>query len=214
VVTGSSEGIGRCYALDLARSGFNIVLASRSQDKLEKVQREIAGINHNLKVKVVPIDLANAADYSAITADKEVSDNLGIVINNAGQFLEGKFFEIAPEKLQSELRLNLNAVTLLSKYATNAYKRQLDLSINPDQEKFGLINLSSIASYLPIPNMSQNAGTKRYDCYFTRSIRDSLSKRNVDCLIVHPGVVTTGLVDNAVIPGSCLPEQTVAGSLA
>jgi len=84
VVTGASEGIGRCYALDLARSGFNIVLASRSQDKLEKVQREIAGINHNLKVKIVPIDLANSTDYSAITADREVSDNLAIVVNNAG----------------------------------------------------------------------------------------------------------------------------------
>jgi short-subunit dehydrogenase len=66
---------------------------------LEKVQREIAGINHNLKVKVVPIDLANTTDYSAITADKEVSDNLGLVVNNAGQLLEGKFFGIAPERL-------------------------------------------------------------------------------------------------------------------
>jgi len=63
---------------------------------LEKVQREIAGINHKIKVKVVPIDLANAADYSAITADKEVSDNLAIVVNNAGCLNEGRFFEIAP----------------------------------------------------------------------------------------------------------------------
>lgn len=61
------------------------------------MQREIAGINHNLKVKVVPIDLASSTDYSAITADKEVSDNLAIVVNNAGQLLEGRFLELAPE---------------------------------------------------------------------------------------------------------------------
>ena len=66
---------------------------------MEKVQREIAGINHNLKVKIVPIDLANSTDYSAITDDKEVSDNLGIVVNNAGQMCDGKFFDFAPEKL-------------------------------------------------------------------------------------------------------------------
>lgn len=45
VVTGASEGIGRCFALDLARCGFNIVLASRSIEKLEKVQNEISAIN-------------------------------------------------------------------------------------------------------------------------------------------------------------------------
>ena len=82
-MTGASEGIGRCYALDLARSGFNLVLASRSQEKLEKVKSEIAAINHNLKVKVVPIDLTGS-DYSAITSDQEVADNLGILVNNAG----------------------------------------------------------------------------------------------------------------------------------
>ena len=48
---------------------------------------------------MVPIDLANERDYSAITADKEVAENLGIVVNNAGQLLEGRFLEIAPEKL-------------------------------------------------------------------------------------------------------------------
>jgi len=96
VVTGASDGIGRCFALDLARTGFNVVLASRSKDKLEKVEREIANINNNVKVKVVSIDLANATDYTPITGDREVSENLAIVVNNAGQHLDGRFFEIAP----------------------------------------------------------------------------------------------------------------------
>lgn len=158
-------------------------------------------------MKVVPIDLANAADYSPITDDKEVSDNLAIVVNNAGQLLVGKFFELAPEKLQTELRLNLNAVTLLSKYARNAFNRQLELSTHPEQERFGLINLSSIAGYVPFPTMTQYSATKVYDNQFTRSIRDSYFKRSIDCLIVQPGVVTTGMVGNASIPGSsCLPE--------
>ena len=81
---------------------------------------------------MVPIDLANESDYSAITADKEVADNLGIVVNNAGQLLEGRFLEIAPEKLQTELKLNLYAVTLLSKYARNAFARQHENSTHPE----------------------------------------------------------------------------------
>ena len=93
IVTGASEGIGKCFAVDLAQSGFNIVLASRSQDKLEKVQKEIQDINPEAKVKVVPIDLAATTDYSVITSDKEVMSNLGIIVNNAGQLIPRKFFD-------------------------------------------------------------------------------------------------------------------------
>ena len=45
IVTGASEGIGKSFAIDLTQSGFNIVLASRSADKLEKVKKEILDIN-------------------------------------------------------------------------------------------------------------------------------------------------------------------------
>ena len=76
--------------------------------------------------------MANSTDYSSITEDKEVSDNLALVVNNAGQLQEGRFFEIDPTKLQTELRLNLNAVSLLSKYARNAFTNQFDSSSHPE----------------------------------------------------------------------------------
>lgn len=47
----------------------------------------------------MPLDLANATDFSDITGDKEVSDNLALVVNNAGALMEGRFLEMAPEKL-------------------------------------------------------------------------------------------------------------------
>jgi len=111
--------------------------------------------------------------------------------------------------------LNLYAISLLSKYARNTFAKQLDLSSHPEQERFGLINLSSIATVVPFPNMTQYSGTKRYDNQLTNSIRDSCYKKNIDCLIVNPGIVSTGMTDNAKVAGSsCLPEHTVAGSLA
>lgn len=92
MVTGGSEGIGRCFALDLAKSGFNILIASRTLSKLQNVEQELKDVNPSIKVKCIPIDLANTTDYSDITHDKEVIDNLGILVNNAGQLLEGQFF--------------------------------------------------------------------------------------------------------------------------
>ena len=84
IITGGSEGIGRSFALDLAKSGFNILIASRTLSKLQKVEKELKETNPNIKVKCVPIDLANTIDYSTITKDTEVMDNLGILVNNAG----------------------------------------------------------------------------------------------------------------------------------
>ena len=79
------------------------------------------GENPNIKTKVIAIDLAGTKDYSPITNDEELSSNLGIVVNNAGQLIPGKFFTQDPNKLESELRLNTFAITLLTKYARNAF---------------------------------------------------------------------------------------------
>lgn len=129
--------------------------------------------------------------------------------------MEGRFLELAPEQLQTELTLNTHAVTLLSKYARNAFAKQFDNSTHPEQEKFGLINLSSVASVSPVPGMVQYAATKVYDDQLSKSIRDSCSKRSIDTLVVHPGIVTTAMTNNAHIAGTtCLPEETSRGSLA
>ena len=98
-MTGASEGIGRCYAFELARSGFNVMLVSRSEQKLEKVRKEIADINQNLNVKCVSMDLTKTNDFSSITGNDEITNNLALVVNNAGSLMFGKFLEMDPEKL-------------------------------------------------------------------------------------------------------------------
>jgi short-subunit dehydrogenase len=57
----------------------------------------VLSINPELKVKVVPIDLAKATDYSPITGDREVMENLGVLVNNAGVMVRRNFFEQDPE---------------------------------------------------------------------------------------------------------------------
>lgn len=114
--------------------------------------------------------MANTNDFSAITGDKEVSDNLAIVVNNAGALMEGRFLEMAPEKLQLELNLNLKPMTLLTKYARNAFAKQYELSANPEKERFGFINMSGLISLYPIPNVSQCSGTKLFGDQLIRSV--------------------------------------------
>ena len=61
-MTGASEGIGRCFALELAKSGFDLTIVSRSSVKLDKVVAEIAEISPDVKVRVTPLDLTKATN--------------------------------------------------------------------------------------------------------------------------------------------------------
>lgn len=141
-----------------------MAIASRSEEKLIKVEHELRSINPNIKTKVIPIDLAHTSDYSPITSDPELSSNLGVVVNNAGQLLPGSFFSLDPSKLQSELKLNTVAITLLTKYARNAFMSQTN------NQRFALVQLSSSVSEAYMPNMSQYSATKRYDDIFAQMI--------------------------------------------
>lgn len=108
----------------MAKSDFNLVLASRSQSKLDKVKTEI-GIDHpNIKIKTVPIDLGKTIDYSSITSDKEVMQNLGMIVNNAGYLDSNKFLQQDPQAIQNITKLNTYAITLLSKYAKATFVEQ------------------------------------------------------------------------------------------
>lgn len=99
LVTGSSEGIGREYALNLAKSKFNIILASRNTAKNKDVELQIKRINPWAKVKIVTLDLSATSDFSAISDDEEVMNNLTLVVNNAGLLLERHFFKHDPQSL-------------------------------------------------------------------------------------------------------------------
>ena len=84
VVTGASEGIGRAFALDLAKAGFNVMIASRSQAKLDLVKEQIHQSYPAVQVKTVPINLALEKGYPDISKDQQVMSQLGVFVNNAG----------------------------------------------------------------------------------------------------------------------------------
>ena len=71
MITGASEGIGRCYALELAKAGYNLKICARSVDKLERVAEEAKQINPEIQTEVVRLDVMNAkpSEYSNLFND-------------------------------------------------------------------------------------------------------------------------------------------------
>ena len=81
VVTGSTDGIGKAYAMELAKKNFNIVLISRSQNKLDEVAKEIGEKFSHVSVRTISFDFTNAnlADYEAQVFSKLNDIEIGVL---------------------------------------------------------------------------------------------------------------------------------------
>ncbi len=104
MITGSSDGIGRVMALQMAKYGFNLVLVSRTPEKLERVKAECEKINPKVDVQTISMDFSKAGIQEfkdAFTGfKKEVEENgkeLRILVNNVGVIDRAKIFELSPQ---------------------------------------------------------------------------------------------------------------------
>ena len=81
VVTGSTDGIGKAYAMELAKKGFNLVLISRSLDKLNAVAEEIKQQNEQCEVRCIPFDFSNpkVADYQSAIFEQLDTLEIGVL---------------------------------------------------------------------------------------------------------------------------------------
>ena len=117
LVTGGSEGIGAEFTKELARSGFNVCICSRSMDKLNKVKDLVEKECEGTKIEPVAIDFSKSTDYSGFVSNKEVMSNLRLVVNNVGYFKPKAVFASSGQELQDHLTINLYPITLITKYA-------------------------------------------------------------------------------------------------
>ena len=104
MITGSSDGIGRVMALQMAKYGFNLVLVSRTQEKLERVKAECLKLNPSVDVQTVAMDFSKAGitdfknafnGFSKEGGDKE----LRVLINNVGVIDRAKIFDLSPSDI-------------------------------------------------------------------------------------------------------------------
>ena len=179
LITGASSGIGKEMAIYLSSLGFDLILVSRSKEKLEELANELT-----TKVKLVVIDLADekhAKDVYMIAKN----ENVDFVINNAGFGLFGDYNEV---NLTDELKmidLNIKAVHILTRvFLKDMIKK----------DKGYILNVASSAGLLRGgPLMSTYYATKGYVVDFTLAIYEELrrNKSNVRIGVLCPGPVET-----------------------
>lgn len=180
LVTGASSGIGRDMAEIFAQKGYNLVLVSRSEEKLQKVKENILK-NNKVDIEIVSIDLSNEQNCKEL--HNRVKD-VDILVNNAGFGDCGEFTKTDLEKELKMINTNIVAYHILTK---------LYLKDMKEKNSGKILNVASIAGFMPGPLMATYYSTKSYIVRLSESIREELrkDKSKVQISILCPGPVAT-----------------------
>ncbi len=210
LITGASSGMGTCFARALAARGKNLVLVARSRDKLEALAREISA-QHALRIEVIGQDLSEVGTAHRLAATlRERGIGVDLLVNNAGFGAHGRFWELALDRQSEMLRLNVVALTELT---------HLLLPPMIAQRRGGIINVSSTASFQPVPFTSLYAATKAFVTSFSMALAEEVSEYGVKVVALCPGGTATNFFDNSQyskrdFPGGLqAPEEVVAVGL-
>ena len=157
LITGASSGIGKDMAKILANKGYELVLVARDEKKLREVKEELSTIT---KVETISKDLSDEDNCKEIY--KEVTD-IDLLINNAGFGDCGNFTKTSLEKEISMIKTNIIAYHILTK---------LYLIDMKAKNKGKILNVASIAGFMPGPLMATYYATKNYVVKLSEAIRE------------------------------------------
>ena len=182
LITGASSGIGKEMAIYLSEKGIDLVLVARDQFRLEEVQKQIT-----TNSQIICIDLEDA--QNCVKLYNEVKD-VDILINNAGFGIYGEFLDTDLAKELNMVNLNVCAVHTLTKlYLNDMYKKNSGY----------ILNVASIAGFMPGPHMCSYHATKAYVLKLTQGIYEEIRRKNLNVKIsaLCPGPIETPFLDKA-----------------
>ena len=184
LVTGASSGIGRDIARELARRGYNIIAVARNKELLQNLKKELEQ-NYKIKVDIISMDLIDKNGCKNLRKDvKNKYGTIDILVNDAGFGECGYFTQTNLEKELGMIDTNIVALHILTK---------LFLQDMVEKDMGRILNVASIAGFMPGPLMATYYSTKAYVVRLTQSIRHELfrKKSNVKISALCPGPVAT-----------------------
>ncbi|XP_030637914.1 hydroxysteroid (20-beta) dehydrogenase 2 [Chanos chanos] len=194
VVTGATSGIGRAYAIELAKRGLDIVLISRCEDKLHAVATEIES-SYGRQTRVIQTDFTEGHSIYPAIKDKLADLEIGILVNNVGMNYAGMlvhFLDVPdPERrITQVINCNILSVTQMTR---------LVLPRMVERSKGLIINISSEAASQPQPMLTVYSATKIFVTYFSRCLNSEYRSHGVEVQCVTPFVVSTNMTHNIAV---------------
>ncbi|PTV51704.1 SDR family NAD(P)-dependent oxidoreductase [Acinetobacter seifertii] len=192
VVTGAGSGIGRSFALELAKRDGNVVCADINLEAAEETVKLVEQLGQ--KAFAVQCDVGQAEQVQALAdqAEQLLEHPVTLIINNAGVGLGGKFDEMSLEDWKWCMHVNLWGVI----HGCHTFV--------PKLKKLGygaIINVASAASYTAAPEMSVYNVTKAGVLALSETLSAELRKFNIKVNVLCPTLVPTNIIKNGRIPG-------------
>jgi short-subunit dehydrogenase len=196
VITGASAGIGVALARVFSRNGHEVALVARREDRLWALADEIAATGARKPLVIV-------ADLQRSDAARVIGEALAAqgaepqyVVNNAGFGLTGHASSRDRDEQLAMIDVNVRSLTELSLTFVDSLARH----------RGGVLNVGSVAGYLPGPGMAVYYATKAYVLSFSEALHSELKSRGVRVTVLCPGPVPTEFAARAGVIGSLAPD--------
>jgi len=186
VVTGSSNGLGKEFAIQLAKLGFNLVLVARRKSLLKELSSQL---EKSYGIKCLPINLDLGHTDSANILDEMTGHlDVGLIISNAGFGTSGKFLEGKIDVEKNLIDLNCRSLMELSYIYGQKFA---------EKKRGGIILISSLLGFLGTSGSANYAASKAFVQSFGEGLYSEMKRHNVDVLTVAPGPIHTGFAERA-----------------
>lgn len=209
LITGASTGIGATYADRLARRGHDLVLVARDQVRMEALAARLRG-EHGVTVDVLRADLIRPGDLSAVEARLRDDARIGILVNNAGMLVGGRFIDQSTDDVGRLIALNTTALVRLASAVAPRFAAAGTGAI---------VNIGSVVGLAPEIGMTVYGATKAFVLFLSQGLSLELSPRGVYVQAVLPAATRTEIwersgVDVATLEGLMEVDEMVDAALA
>jgi len=181
VITGPTSGIGQTFAMQLADSGYNLVLIARREQLLEKLAERLTS-TYQIKVKYLVADLSCEADITRVERYISSLYCIDILVNNAGFGVAGFFIDVAIEEQLRMINVHLTSTIRFCNAAIPAMSRR---------GKGYIINLASFAAFMELPGSVMYATTKAAVIKFSQVLQSELKDKGIMIQALSPGFTPT-----------------------
>src|SRR5262249_41812637 len=195
LVTGASTGLGAVFATVLARQRYDLTIVARSRERLEALAERLHR-SDGVAVEVVVADLTQAAALSTVEQRVAADQRLELLVNNAGFATTGAFATLDPDQEEAEIRLNVTALVRLTRAALPGMIAR---------GRGAIINVSSLAAFVPGPYDAIYGATKAFVNSFTEALHEELCGTGVHVQTLCPGFTYTEFQQRAGIDISQIP---------
>jgi len=182
VITGATSGIGAAYAKRLAAEGYDLIITGRRKEIIQRLADNLIDKNE-IKVNVLIVELSDDSDIQKVIDAINSRDDVEVLINNAGFSPDEKHF-MGMEFRDVERMIKVHQIVPV----------RLTYAVVPKMEKRGkgtIINVSSMAAFLPSPNIIIYGATKAFLKMFSESLYMDLRRKCIEVQVLCPGLTRT-----------------------